>query len=260
MSAKRQMTVAIKSAVLTLFKENISMREIARRVGYAESSVRKFLKNYKNSGSLERRKGTGAKRKTTRREDRELKLQILKNRFASAPKLKRELENTNYANVSVRTVERRINELGFMSRRPAKKPLLTQKMKASRLQWAKNHQEWTSNDWSRVIFSDESKFNLFGQEGKQNVRRRKNEKFDPQCILATVKHSPYVMVWGCITAYGVGPIKIIDGIMNGEKYGEIIRNDVLPTFEDMTQYTENPIFQDDSAPCHRTKLVRIFLN
>lgn len=259
MSPKKQMSVAVKSSIVTLHKENISMREIARRVGYAESAIRKFLKNYAETGSFERKEGSGRKRKTTEREDRDLKFEILKNRFLSASALKREMENTNYANVSVRTVERRLNELGFMSRRPVKKPLLTEKMKRNRLQWAKSHENWTFEDWSRVIFSDESKFNLLGQDGKQNVRRRKGERFKAECVAKTVKHSPYIMIWGCITAYGMGHIKVIKGIMNGEKYKEIIQNYVLPTIEELTQFTEDPIFQDDSAPCHRTKSVIISL-
>jgi hypothetical protein len=35
-----------------------------------------------------------------------------------------------------------------------------------RLQWAKSHQHWTVDDWKWVIFSDETKINRFGSDGK----------------------------------------------------------------------------------------------
>ncbi|XP_077287686.1 uncharacterized protein LOC143912277 [Arctopsyche grandis] len=43
-------------------------------------------------------------------------------------------------------------------------------------------------DWRRVIFSDESKFNLFGSDGIHYVRRRSGERLSDKCIQPTVKH------------------------------------------------------------------------
>lgn len=50
--------------------------------------------------------------------------------------------------------------------------------------------------WNCVIWSDESKFNLFGSDGKAMVWRTLKEELDPKCIVPTVKHGGgSVMCW-----------------------------------------------------------------
>lgn len=55
-------------------------------------------------------------------------------------------------------------------------------MKKIRLKWAKEHQNWTENDWRNVIYSDESKFNVFNKDGLRCVRRKSGEKYHEKCI------------------------------------------------------------------------------
>ncbi|RNA16644.1 transposable element Tcb1 transposase [Brachionus plicatilis] len=43
-----------------------------------------------------------------------------------------------------------------------KKPLLTVLDRSKRLKWCKERQRWTVNDWSKVVFSDESNFEPHG--------------------------------------------------------------------------------------------------
>ena len=54
--------------------------------------------------------------------------------------------------------------------------------------------------WQAVIWSDESKFELFSWKGGVMVWRTPKETFDPQCIVPTVKPGgDLVTVWGCFT-------------------------------------------------------------
>ena len=65
------------------------------------------------------------------------------------------------------TVSRRLRfDFGLKSQKPAKKHLLTKKMKAKRLEFAKSHQHWTTEHWSKVLFSDESTIQLFATRKK----------------------------------------------------------------------------------------------
>lgn len=130
-------------------------------------------------------------------------------------------------------------------------------MKKNRLLWAKERENWTAEEWGRIVFSDESKFNLIGCDSGVRVRRRAGERYHEECLQPTVKHSPYVMVWGAITKTGVGEIVLLESTVNSTVYKDIIREGVLPTMEQLSDSVENPIFQDDSAPCHRSKTVSI---
>ena len=61
-------------------------------------------------------------------------------------------------------------EDGLVSRRTAKKPLLSRKNIRDRLIFCKRYRDWTAKDWGKVIFSDESPFRLFGASGKKLAR------------------------------------------------------------------------------------------
>ena len=55
-------------------------------------------------------------------------------------------------------------------------------------------------DWSQIIFSDESKFQLYKSNGRTYVRRSVGETLDPKCVQQPVKHGGgHVMVWGAFT-------------------------------------------------------------
>uniref|UniRef100_A0A3B1J5L7 Reverse transcriptase domain-containing protein n=1 Tax=Astyanax mexicanus TaxID=7994 RepID=A0A3B1J5L7_ASTMX len=104
------------------------------------------------------------------------------------------------ADVSRSTTYRRLRELGFKSRVPAVKPMLNKKQMEKRLKWAKEHGEWTAEDWQKVVFSDESRFCIsFGDQGPR-VWRRGGETYNHECVKRSVKFPQSVMVWGCMSA------------------------------------------------------------
>ena len=55
--------------------------------------------------------------------------------------------------------------LGFVAKSKIKKTSLNASHKKARFEWAKLHQNWTLDDWKRVIWSDETKVNLWNSNG-----------------------------------------------------------------------------------------------
>lgn len=52
--------------------------------------------------------------------------------------------------------------------------------------------------WNYVLWSDETKMNLFGSDDVKHVWWQPVEEHEDRCVLATVKHGGgNVMVWGC---------------------------------------------------------------
>ncbi|KAG1115492.1 hypothetical protein G6F38_014131 [Rhizopus arrhizus] len=47
--------------------------------------------------------------------------------------------------------------MNFRAKIKAKKPLLSKQHKERRLAWAMAHKDWTTDDWRRMVFSDETK-------------------------------------------------------------------------------------------------------
>ena len=69
--------------------------------------------------------------------------------------------------------------------------------------------ELDSDDWSRVLFSDETMMCQF-ERNIRFVRRPLNTRFSPKFTVPTMKHSQKVMVWGCFSASGRGSLYFVD--------------------------------------------------
>ena len=144
---------------------------------------------FKNSGIYSDAKRSDRPKKTTPRADNVMKRQVMKPPTCSAKKIRAELNKAGVS-VSRRTVSRRlVQEFGLKSRKPAKKPRLTAAMKTKRLQFALQYKDWTTAQWSKVLFSDESTIQQFAAR-KKNVRRPSGTRYDEKYIQQTMKHPP----------------------------------------------------------------------
>ena len=111
-----------------------------------------------------------------------------------------------------------------------------------------------------MLWSDESKFNLFESDGKIVVRRSPKEECGPQCTIPTVKHGGgNVKCWGCFSSSGVGSLIFIDGDMTGGSYREILENNFLKSVEKLGM-SHDWIFQHANDPKHRATIVANWLN
>ena len=64
--------------------------------------------------------------------------------------------------------------------------------------------------------------------------RKPNTEMDTADLRPTVKHGGgSVMVWGCMSAHGVGNLVFIDGIMNQYVYINILKENLIPSAEKM---------------------------
>jgi hypothetical protein len=73
-----------------------------------------------------------------------------------------------------------------------------------------------------VLFSDESKFNIFYSNGRVMMCRKPNKQMNCNNLCPTVKHgSGNELNWGCISASN---LIFIDGIMDQSIYLYILRN------------------------------------
>jgi len=164
--------------------------------------------------------------------------------------------------VTPRRVRQILCGVGLKGRKPAKKPLLTAVQREQRLKWARQHEEWTPDDWERVIWSDESGFERISSR-QQWVRRRDGERFEKECIKATVKHGGgKVQVWGCFHANSIGPLFRIDGIMNAAAYHSILAYHAIPFVAQVMDGAPGGttiVWQHDNDPKHTAKVNKSYL-
>ncbi len=105
-------------------------------------------------------------------------------------------------------------------RKSATNPLLT---------WAKEKKNWTVAQWSKVLFSDESKFCIsFGNQGPR-VWRKNREEHNPCCLKSSVKFPQSVMIWAATSSAGVGPLCFQKSTFNAAIYQYILEHFMLPS-------------------------------
>ncbi len=95
---------------------------------------------------------------------------------------------TQGTTVSARTIRHHLNEKGHYGRRPRRTPLLTQRHKKARLEFDKTYVTKPQSFWENVLWTDETKVELFGKGHHGTVYRKRNEAFKEKNTVPTVKH------------------------------------------------------------------------
>jgi transposase len=251
-----------RGAIQALAAFGLSQRKIGEWIKRPRSSVQYFLRRFKKTGEIwDHRCENGAARKTTEREDRFIVNEVLGSfefRSKSADEVKDSLNEQFDVSVTSRTIQNRLNKAGYLGRVARKKPLLSEKNRKLRLQWALEHQHWTIEDWKKVGFSDESNFTLYRTTGKVYVWRKVGEHLHKHCVLPTVKHGGgHIMVWGIFAFDEVDDLYLCNGNMDGQKYKMVLVHHAKPAMEKFAAnigvQQEEMIFQQDNAPCHKSK-------
>lgn len=256
MGKKKSCTPALRELIVGCYQnEKQSMSAIAKRFCCSKKMVFGAIQLFKRTGSFENRKRMPMPRKTSPYDDRIICRTSKANPFLTSTKINELVAPQITQNISARTVRRRLQEAGLHGCIARKKPHVSTKNIKKRLQFAKEHLNKPANFWKKVLWSDESKFNLFGSDGKVYVRRPLNKSLDPRYTIKTIKHGGgNVMVWGAFSWYGVGPIHRIEGRMDQHQYKNILENVMEPfSFENMPI---TYIFQQDNDPKHTSRVVK----
>ncbi|CAF1618868.1 unnamed protein product [Rotaria magnacalcarata] len=114
---------------------------------------------------------------------------------------------------------------------------------------AKYHMTW-NNEWHKVVWSDEKKFNLDGPDGFSydwHDLRKEEEIFSTRA-----QGGGSVMIWASFGWGGKSSICSINGRMNSNGYREVLKNHLVDSGNALGGF--DWIFQQDNAPVHRVKV------
>lgn len=153
------------------------------------------------------------------------------------------LKSSNITNVSVRTMRRILVDIGNAYQKAKRQIILTDEHKQRRVELAS---DWLANnyDFSKVVWTDEKRFNLDGPDNfrswyprdKLLIRNRRQQG------------GGTVQVWGMLIP---GPFLVVLELhhhSNSLQFVEFIKERVLPIYSELTEsdYT----FQQDNASTH----------
>ncbi len=89
----------------------------------------------------------------------------------SAASIAAEVSGVGGQSVSDQTIRRTLNQICLHGCRPGRKPLLKMMHKKACKQFAEDKQTKDMDYWNHVLWSDETKINLFGSDGVKRVWR-----------------------------------------------------------------------------------------
>lgn len=255
----KQTSTDVRELVLKLRNEGKTFREIGSIINRSHNTVKKIVDKYEKFGRIENCPGAGRKKILNEAEIRSIVRDVKKNPFKSAVKISQEVSFTSGTKVSASTIRRALHANGLHGRFPRKKPLISAVNQKKRRDYAKRHENKDVSFWNNIIFTDESKFEVFGQKKPVKVWRTKNNEYADQNLITTVKHGGgSVMVWGCMAASGVGNLVFIESTRNKMDYLNILKNNLLTSVEKLG-LQGSWIFQQDNDPKHTAKIVKEWL-
>lgn len=189
-----------------MYKGGTSGNAIAVKLGIPRSTVYNILNRFKKRGTVKSKKRTGRPRKLNSHDLRELGRVFKHSRKMKAT----ELSNLIMKDVSTRTIRRRAHEMGYFLRVAAKKPFINEDQRRRRLTFPRKDQDWTVEDWMKVIWTDESSFEIGKISQQAMVWRTPQEKFKPDCLAPTFKSGrASIMIWGAFIGESTSPLVIM---------------------------------------------------
>lgn len=254
----RALTDDEKGVVVGMHKAGMRGAHIAVDLKMPPSTVYTVLHNYRLRGSVVSPKSPGRPRKLTYRNMRHLERMLDDDRRLPLMEITNKM--TDIAKVSCRTVRNALNDLGYRNRVAAKKPFLSEKHKAERLVFARQYRDWTLEDWKKVVWTDESCFEIGKNSRQIRVWRKSCERYAWKCLAPIFKSGrTSVMVWGAFSGFDKSPLVIMPPQRKtASDFVDIVYEGTLSGFYFLHDHPQDLTLMEDGAPVHRSVLPKLW--
>uniref|UniRef100_A0A8C5QBU4 Transposase n=1 Tax=Leptobrachium leishanense TaxID=445787 RepID=A0A8C5QBU4_9ANUR len=191
MVKSREWSRETREEVITLHRKGNGYKKIAKMLNIPRETIGSIIRKFKAKGTVETLPGRGRKKMLTSTAVRYLKRRVEKSPRVTAEELRKDLSDVG-TEVSAQTIRRTLRNEGLHARTPRRTPLLSPKNKKSRLQYAKSHVDKPQKFWDSVLWTEETKLELFGPMDQRYVWRRKKKvsRFPDPTTQYLTPHTP----------------------------------------------------------------------
>ncbi|GFT97038.1 HTH_Tnp_Tc3_2 domain-containing protein [Trichonephila clavipes] len=219
MSSRHHIDDFMRGRIIGKIEEGRKITDVAREFDIAHSVISWLWKSFKTTGMCSRRHEGGRVRSTTPAEDiyRPIsKKEQAHHSLAGGKSVSCCLRKADLPKNCCLTFEGG----GLYARRPVVCVPLTRQHRTARLQWCREHHNWTEQDWACVLFSDESRFRLSSDCRRQLIWRESGTAYRPENIQEKDRYPTcIIMVWAGIMINGRTRLHVVaNGTMTGQRY------------------------------------------
>jgi inhibitor of nuclear factor kappa-B kinase subunit alpha len=254
---------AKREKIVTLLHAQTPIPEIMKELGTSRRTITRVKKALEERGNVKHKAGAGRKPKVvTPRLINVLKARIWRNPIRSMRGMAKDLKVSEW---TIRNVVK--NKLGARSLARTKRFLLSDRLKASRLERSKKILHILKRNTPIILFSDEKYFTVDPVSNSRIDRfiTKKRAKDVPDSIRSVqkAKHPAQVMMFGLVASDGkkMPPVFLESGFRMGAKeyLNRILITHVLPWIQENFSDSDNIVFMQDGVPCHTAKTVQKWL-
>ena len=245
------MSVELRDRIVSRHRSGEGYQNISAALKVPKNTVASIILKWKKFGTTKTLPRAGRPAKLSNRGRRALVREVTKNPMVTLTEL--QSSSVEMGEPSRRTtISAALHQSGLYGRVARRKPLLSKRHMTARLEFAKRHLKDSQTMRNKILWSDETKIELFGLNAKRHVWRKPG-------TIPTVKHGGgSIMLWGCFSAAGTGRLVRIEGKMNGAKYREILDENLLQSAQDL-RLGRRFTFQQDNDPKHTAKTTQEWL-
>lgn len=248
-------------AIEALWREGVSRSRIASEVAVHRSTVSRYLAKISAPEGQKAPSKRGRKQLLDDRAQRALVRKAKKERRTSLKDL------SSSVGISKGTARTVLSRFGIAKRKAAIKPFLSMAQRQKRLDWCREHQHWTVQEWMKVIWSDEASVQIGKDAETTWVFRDRRERFHPDCLKPSFKSNrSSIMVWACFHGDTRSELQCFDkGSIDAKIYQQVLQKGLLSVIDEEeglfdSQLTPSSlIFQQDNAAIHTASTTRQFL-
>ncbi|KAI4874042.1 hypothetical protein NFI96_000107 [Prochilodus magdalenae] len=258
MAKTKELSKDTRDKIVDLHKAGKGYGAIAKQLGEKRSTVGAIIRKWKKLNMTVSLPRTGAPHKISPRGVSMILRKVRNQPRTTREELVNDLKRagTTVSKVTVGNTLRRHSLKSCMAR---KVPLLKSAHVQARLKFAHDHLDDPEESWEKVLWSDETKIELFGLNSTRCVWRMKNDEYHPKNTIPAVKHGGgSIMLWGRLSAHGTGRLHCIKERMNGAMYCEILGNNLLPSVRAL-KTGHGWVFQHDNDPKHTARITKEWL-
>uniref|UniRef100_A0A4W5LJX2 Transposase Tc1-like domain-containing protein n=1 Tax=Hucho hucho TaxID=62062 RepID=A0A4W5LJX2_9TELE len=258
MAKTKELSKDTRNKIVDLHQVGKTESAIGKQLGLKKSTVGAIIRKWKTYKTTDNLPRSGAPRKISPRGVKMITRTVSKNPRTTRGDLVNDLQRAG-TKVTKPTISNTLRRQGLKSCSARRVPLLKPVHVQARLKFAREHLDDPDEDWENVIWSDETKIELFGKNSTRRVWRTKNAELHPKNTIPTVKHGGgNIMLWGCFSAKGPGRLIRVKERMNGAMYREILSENLLPSARALKMKC-GWVFQHDNDPKHTARATKEWL-